>query len=111
MCDVTFEPGVFDAVGAFYAITHVPPGRQAALIASIAAWLKPGGTLVASFGAGAAGEWTGEWLGTTMFFGHAGEAATLGALAASGLQVRQASVDKQDNEDAAFLWIELVKPR
>ena len=26
-------------------------------------WLKPGGIFVASFGSGAAGEWTGEWLG------------------------------------------------
>ena len=109
MREVTFEAGVFDAVGAFYAITHVPPGKQGALIAGIAAWLKPGGTLVASFGAGAVGEWTGEWLGTTMFFGHAGGAETLASLAAAGLQVRRASVEKQDNEDAAFLWVESVK--
>ena len=60
MCEVAFEVGSFDAVGAFYSITHIPPTQQGPLIANIAVWLKPGGMFVASFGAGAAGEWTGE---------------------------------------------------
>jgi hypothetical protein len=79
------------------------------LIANIAAWLKPGGIFVASFGSGAAGEWTGEWFGTTMFFGHNSEAETVRCLTESGLKVRNSSVEKQDNEEAAFLWIEAVK--
>jgi hypothetical protein len=33
--------------------------------------------LVASFGAGEAAEWAGEWLGMTMFFAHAGEEVAL----------------------------------
>jgi SAM-dependent methyltransferase len=28
MCRITFEAGFFDAVGAFYSITHVPPVQQ-----------------------------------------------------------------------------------
>src|ERR1700722_2486363 len=68
MCEVTFEVGSFHAVGAFYSITHIPPTQQGPLIANIAAWLKPGGIFVASFGPGPVGEWTREWLGTTMFF-------------------------------------------
>jgi SAM-dependent methyltransferase len=111
MCEVAFEIGSFHAVGAFYSITHIPPTQQGPLIANIAAWLKPGGMFVASFGSGAAGEWTGEWLGTTMFFGHNGEAETLRCLADSGLRVRDPSVEKQDNEEAAFMWIEAVKDR
>ena len=98
MCEVTFEVGSFHAVGAFYSITHIPPTQQGPLIANIAAWLKPGGIFVASFGSGAAGEWTGEWLGTTMFFGHNSEAETLKCLTDSGLNVRHSSVEKQDNE-------------
>ncbi len=109
MCDVTFEPAFFDAVGAFYSITHVPPALQGGLIVRIASWLKPGGTLIASFGAGEAQEWTGEWLGTAMFFGHGGEDATLRCLRDAGLDVREAQVEQQDNEDVAFLWIEAVK--
>jgi SAM-dependent methyltransferase len=55
MCEVEFETASFDAVGAFYSITHIPPAEQGALISKIALWLKPGGTLVASFAAGEAG--------------------------------------------------------
>ena len=99
------EVASFDAVGAFYAMTHVPAAQQRALIASIAAWLRPGGTLIASFGTGPAGEWTGDWLGTTMFFAHASQAETLQSLADAGLWIRHASVETQDNEDAAFSWI------
>ena len=110
-CEVAFEVGSFHAVGAFYSITHIPRTQQGPLIAKIASWLKPGGMFVASFGSGAAGEWTGEWLGTTMFFGHNGEAETLRCLADSGLRVRDSSVEKQDNEEAAFMWIEAVKDR
>jgi SAM-dependent methyltransferase len=109
MCSVTFEACSFDAVGAFYSITHVPPAQQGALIVSIATWLKPGGTLVASFGTGASREWTEEWLGTTMFFGHVGETEALRFLAEAGMLVRQSSVEKQDNEEAEFIWIEAAK--
>jgi SAM-dependent methyltransferase len=109
MCEVALEHECFDAVGAFYSITHIPPTQQGPLIAKIAAWLKRGGVLVASFGTGAAGMWTGEWLGTTMFFGNNGEAETLKDLAGAGLSVRSSSVEKQDNEDAAFLWIKAIK--
>jgi SAM-dependent methyltransferase len=111
MCEVAFEAGTFDAVGAFYSITHIPPIQQAPLVGKIAMWLKPGGIFVGSFGIGAGGEWTGEWLGTTMFFGHSGEAETLRHLADAGLKVRESSVEKQDNEEAAFMWIEAVKDR
>jgi SAM-dependent methyltransferase len=111
MCEIAFEVGSFHAVGAFYSIKRIPPTQHGPLIANIAAWLKPGGMFVASFGSGAAGEWTGEWLGTTMFFGHNGEAETLRCLADSGLRVRDSSVEKQDNEEAAFMWIEAVKDR
>jgi SAM-dependent methyltransferase len=109
MCEVEFATASFDAVGAFYSITHIPPAEQGQLISKIALWLKPGGTLIASFGAGEAGEWIGEWLGTTMFFGHGGEEATLSCLRHAGLNVRRRSVEQQDNEDAAFLWVEAGK--
>jgi SAM-dependent methyltransferase len=109
MCEVEFDTASFDAVGAFYSITHLPPTQQRQLISKIAVWLKPGGTLVASFGAGEAGEWIGEWLGTMMFFGHGGEEATLKGLRDARLNVRRCQVERQDNEDAAFLWIEATR--
>ena len=109
MCEVELDAASFDAVGAFYSITHVPPTRQGLLIARIATWLKPGGVFVASFGTGGPGEWLGEWLGTTMYFGHGGEAETRLQLAEAGSEVRQSVVETQDNEDAAFLWIEATR--
>ncbi len=109
MCDVQFEAGSFHAVAAFYSITHVPAVQQGPLILKIARWLKPGGVLVGSFGTGAPGEWIGEWLGTTMFFGHNGEAETLKYLSDAGLIVRNSSIERQDNEEASFLWIEVTK--
>lgn len=111
MCEVELSAASFDAVGAFYSMTHLPPAQQGLLISKIARWLKPGGMFVASFGAGAAGEWTGDWLGTTMFFGHSGREATLQSLADAGLSVRHSIVERQDNEDAAFLWIVAVNDR
>ena len=109
MCEVAFEAASFDAVGAFYSITHIPSAQQGVIISKIALWLKPGGTLVASFAAGEAGEWIGEWLGTTMFFGHSGEDATLRCLRDAGLTICRSLVEPQDNEDASFLWVEAVK--
>jgi SAM-dependent methyltransferase len=109
MCELKFETASFDAAGAFYSITHIPPARQGCLISKMALWLKPGGTLIASFAAGDAGEWIGEWLGTTMFFGHSSADATLRCLHDAGLNVRLSLVEQQDNDDAAFLWIEAAK--
>ncbi len=109
MCNVSFDAETFDAVCAFYAMTHLPPDEQALLIARIVTWLKPYGVFIASFGAGARSEWRGEWLGTTMYFGHAGEDATLASITESGLTLRTSVVEKQDNEDTSFLWVEAVK--
>jgi SAM-dependent methyltransferase len=111
MCKITFEAGSFHAVGAFYSITHLPATQQGPLIDSISKWLTRDGVLVASFGTGGADEWTCEWLGTTMFFGHADEAETLRRLADAGLRVRHLSIERQDNEDASFMWVEATKDR
>ena len=110
MSAVQLEAGRFDAVCAFYSITHVPSTEQGALFKRIVAWLKPRGILVASLGAGAAGDWIEEWLGTTMFFSHNSEATSFALLRDAGLAVQQAAVERQDNEDASFLWVIAVKP-
>jgi SAM-dependent methyltransferase len=109
MCDVQLASASFDAVGAFYSIIHLPAAEQGVLFARIAQWLKPGGTLVASLGTGPGGDWVGEWLGTTMHFGHNSEAANLKLLSAAGLLVRHYETQRQDNEDAEFLWIAATK--
>ena len=111
MSNVVFAPSSFDGICAFYSIIHVPSRQQSALIARISTWLRPGGTLIACFGAGPAGDWTGDWLGTTIFFGHAGEDEILRSLADAGLHIREKVVEKQDNEEAFFMWVEASKER
>jgi cyclopropane fatty-acyl-phospholipid synthase-like methyltransferase len=46
MLDLAFEAASFDAVAAFYAVTHVPRQRHAELLARIAGWLRPRGVLL-----------------------------------------------------------------
>ncbi len=71
MTDLTMPPESFDAVAAFYSFNHVPRDLLPALFARICSWLRPGGLFLTALGAGDTEAWTGEWLGTTMFFsGH-----------------------------------------
>ncbi|HEY1738883.1 MAG TPA: class I SAM-dependent methyltransferase, partial [Acidimicrobiia bacterium] len=44
------EPGALDAIVALYSLTHVPRDEYPALFARFAAWLRPGGWLLASLG-------------------------------------------------------------
>lgn len=109
MCELRLDAASFDGIGAFYSITHVPAVEQGRLLAKIAKWLKPGGTFVASLGTGPEGDWIGEWMGATMLFGHNSEETSFGFLRDAGLTIRQSRIEQQDNEDAAFLWIEAVR--
>jgi SAM-dependent methyltransferase len=110
MSAMALDAECFDAIGAFYSITHIPAAEQGDLFKRIANWLRPGGVFVASLGTGASGDWIGEWLGTTMFFSHNSEATSLALLTEAGMVIHQAEVEQQDNEEASFLWIVAVKP-
>jgi ubiquinone/menaquinone biosynthesis C-methylase UbiE len=64
MGQLDFPPASFDAVAAFYSIIHVPRDEHAALLQTIATWLRPGGLLVATMGAGSTeGDLVDDWLG------------------------------------------------
>ncbi|KJC55665.1 hypothetical protein UP10_38975 [Bradyrhizobium sp. LTSPM299] len=110
MVSVNFPPASFEAIAAFYSITHVPREEHAMLLEGIARWLTPGGRFVGSFGATPAEDWTGDWLGTTMFFSHHDAETTKRLVSDAGLAITKAEVIQQDNEDARFLWITAYKP-
>ncbi len=110
MASVDLPEETFDAAVAFYSIIHIPRSEHARLFHRIAGWLVPGGVFVASLGSGASADWSGEWLGTDMFFSHYNADANLALLAAAGLIVERAEQLDQDNEDARFLWIVARKP-
>lgn len=104
MTSVQFPTEAFDAVSAFYSITHVPREEHAALIRRIATWLRPNGIFVASFGS-SEGDWLGEWLGTPMFFSHHDPEQAKRLVTEAGLRLELAELVEQDNENATFLWI------
>ena len=98
------------AVTALYSITHIPRSLHSELFLHITSWLQPGGILLASLGAEAAADWTGEWLGIEMFFSHHEEATNLRLIQDTGMVVERSEIVAQDNEDAKFLWVIARKP-
>jgi cyclopropane fatty-acyl-phospholipid synthase-like methyltransferase len=103
MATVQFSPETFDAVSAFYSVTHLPRSEHAILIRRVAKWLRPGGRFLASYGA-AEGDWSEEWLGTTMFFSQHDPETTKRLIQVAGLRLERVEMLKQDNEEAIFLW-------
>lgn len=110
MTAVTFAPHSFDAVAAFYSITHVPREDHAMLFERIAAWLKPGGLFIASLGAADCPDWLGEWLGAEMFFSHYDATTNERLVQEAGFTIEHAEIIDQDNEDARFLWVIARRP-
>jgi 2-polyprenyl-3-methyl-5-hydroxy-6-metoxy-1,4-benzoquinol methylase len=105
MTKIDFDRASFDAVIAFYSITHVPREEHGMLLRRIAGWLKSDGVLVASFGSRQCEEWSGEWLGAEMYFSHYDSDANKRLVCDVDLGIERAEVVNQDDEDAQFLWI------
>ena len=61
-------PASFEAVAAFYSFNHVPRDVLGDLLVRIHSWLVPDGLFLAALGTGDTESWSGDWLGTTMFF-------------------------------------------
>lgn len=110
---VSFEPDSFDAVVAFYTFNHVPRKELGPLLQRIAAWLRPGGHLLASFGAEDLAAWYGIAVGglETFFSGYA-PAVTLGLVGDAGLRVVHDELEtiREPEGDATFLWVLARKP-
>ncbi len=71
MAGLNFPEATFEAVTAFYSITHVPRDEHSDLLANIYRMLKPDGLLVAAMASGDnPGEVESDWLGAPMFFSH-----------------------------------------
>lgn len=107
MTALAFPPGSFDAVVSFYAITHVPRTRHAALFGRIASWLRPGGLFAASLGAGESDDIESEWLGVPMPFSHFAADANLALLREAGFDILHAEVAEtiEDSVGVSFLWV------
>jgi SAM-dependent methyltransferase len=103
-----FDPATFDAVVAFYSLTHVPRAEHAALFGRIRSWLRPGGLFLASLGVeDSPDEIETDWLGVDMFFSHFSARVNRRLVAEAGLVIERAevAVEPEDRHDARFLWI------
>jgi cyclopropane fatty-acyl-phospholipid synthase-like methyltransferase len=102
----------FDAVTAFYSISHLPREQHASLFRRIAGWLRPEGLFLASLGARDSADWTGDWLGVTMFFSAYDAETNRRLLREAGFElVLDEIVSMREPEgEVAFLWILARKP-
>jgi SAM-dependent methyltransferase len=108
-----FDPGEgsVDGVTACYSLTHLPAAHQPQMLRRIAAWLRPGGRLLASLGTGG-GDWSGEWLGVPMFFSSIEPDAARAALTEAGLAIEldETVTIREPEGDATFLWLLATRP-
>jgi SAM-dependent methyltransferase len=108
MTTLAFDPASFDAVVAFYSLTHVPRDEGAALLGRIRSWLRPGGLFLASMGADdEPGDVEADWLGVDMYFSHFGARANRRLVERAGLDVERSeiAIEPEDRHDARFLWV------
>jgi SAM-dependent methyltransferase len=106
-------PASFDAVIAFYTITHVPREEHAALLRSIATWLRPGGVFMASMGAGDdPGTVEDDWLGAPMYFSAFDAATNRRLVEDAGFELLSAEeiTSDEDGVPVTFLWVVARKP-
>jgi len=107
--ELEIAAGSLDAVVALYFFGHVPMDEQRDLIGRIAHWLADGGLLLATFGAGEAGEDVDEnWLGAPMYFASLGGDSYTPLLRECGLELLRDEVIVQHEPghgDVAFHWV------
>jgi SAM-dependent methyltransferase len=107
--DLDVAPGSFDAVVALYLFGHIPAGEQPRLIERIGSWLRDGGFLLATLGAGEAGEDVDEdWLGAPMFFASLDADSYLPLLRVAGLEPLRYEVlarHEPGHGEVAFRWV------
>ena len=108
MLELAFAPDSFDAVVAFYSMTHIPREHHADLLARIVRWARPGGLVLLTMGAADnPGSVDDDWLGAPMYFSHFDSATNRALVQRSGIRILSADVVDEDARDAGarFLWV------
>ncbi len=110
LADMTRLPfrATFDAVIAFYSMTHVPRDEHVALLRDIYRLLRPGGLFVATMGHGDCHDIVeADWLGAPMFFSHFDSETNVRLVKEAGFNILT-SEDEWEQEygtPACFRWI------
>jgi SAM-dependent methyltransferase len=113
MTELELPSASFDAVAAFYSLTHVPREDVAPLLRSISGWLRPGGLFVASLGASDdPGGFVEDWLGVPMYFSAFDSATNRSLVGEAGFEILSAreEADEEDGMRIVFLWVAARKP-
>lgn len=112
MSSVELPAQRFDAVIAFYSITHLPRQLHGPLLERISGWLHPGGAFVASLGASEAERVEGDWLGASMYFSHYDSQTNKSLVESAGFEIESAEEipDSEDGIPVNFLWVVARKP-
>ncbi|MPZ74555.1 MAG: methyltransferase domain-containing protein [Nitriliruptorales bacterium] len=106
------QSGAVDAVVSFYALGHVPADRHAALLRSIARWLRPDGLVMMSTPAGPGDGVDPDWHGGPMFFAGLDEGSTRTGISKAGLRLERLeriNESEADGDIVEFLWITATK--
>lgn len=102
-------PSSFGAVAAFYALNHVPRDRLEALFGRIHDWLEGDGLFLASLDVSDEEMWTGEWLGTTMYFSGWDAATNRQLLQQAGFELEIDELvtirEPEPDGEATFQWV------
>lgn len=119
MAALDFPPNHFDAVVAFYSISHLPKEEQGQMIERIAGWLKEGGRLLCSFGTEEGDQVLKGWLHpeVDMFSSGLGVEGTRALFAKDGpgrdlrRVVDNVDLEKIGRNEGKFHWIMAVKEK
>ena len=108
MASVEFRRGAFDLISAFFSLIHVPRIDHARVLQRMARWLRPGGVVLLTMGAGKGGEGIeDDWLGAPMYWSNWDRATNLQLVADGGFDIIEANDETQDEdgEPVTFLWV------
>jgi SAM-dependent methyltransferase len=101
--DVTFAPGSFDMVVAFWSVIHVPRELHRVLLERIRGWLRSEGVFAATLGAGDNPEELHDFHGTPMYWSHFDADTNRALLRDAGFEIVQA--DEIEDEGETSLWV------
>lgn len=108
MVNLEFENNYFDAVVAFYSMTHVPRDEHNQLLSNIYRMLKKGGLMVVTMGYRDSPDIISpDWLGSPMFFSHFDGDTNLTLVQETGFNIIKAKdeMEYEYNKPVCFRWI------
>jgi len=113
MTKLEFDENSFDAVTAFYSITHIPRIDHNDLISSIYKVLKSGGIFMVNLGKGDLPDTVeADWMGKSMFFSHYDADTSEKIIRMTGFEIISADDEPEMEYDhpVCFRWFVARKP-